>query len=151
MLLLREDLVAGRLQLDEFSERVGIAYRVKNGEDLVRVREDLTEAPARVTVSGRRQKRLTAALFGRVIQRGRLLLRHRALVISAFGDVDLDLREAEMHDPRVVLTIFVAFGNVDIYVPEGINVEVGGILAFGRLREWGSDIVRTDSPTVSVR
>ncbi len=55
-----------------------------------------------------------------------------------------------MHDPRVAVRIFVAFGNVDLYVPEGVNVEVGGTVVFGRLREWGQDVVRADAPTVSV-
>jgi hypothetical protein len=151
VLSLRDDLLAGRLTLDEFSERVEIAYRARIGQDLVRVRHDLPELGSTTVGSGRRQKRLTIAFFGSVIRRGRLRLRRRTLVISAFGDVDLDLREAEMHDPRVAVKIFVACGNVDLYVPEGINVEVSGTIIFGRLREWGRDVVRADTPTVSVR
>jgi hypothetical protein len=45
----------------------------------------------------------------------------------------------------------VLFGNVDVYVPEGINVDVGGAVVFGRLREWGRDIVRADAPAIAVR
>jgi hypothetical protein len=86
-----------------------------------------------------------------VIRRGRLRLRRRTLAISAFGDVDLDLREAELHDPRIAVRLFVFFGNVDLYVPERINVEVEGAVIFGRLREWGRDVVRPDAPTISVR
>ncbi len=72
-------------------------------------------------------------------------------MISAFGDVDLDLREAEIPEARVAVRILVMFGNVDLYVPEGINVEVGGTVIFGRLRDWGRDLARTDAPTVLVR
>ena len=151
VLSLRDDLLAGRLTLDEFSERVEMAYRARIGQDLVRARRDLPESSPGIVASGRRQKRLTIAFFGRVIRRGRLRLRRRTLVISAFGDVDLDLREAEMHDPSIGVSILVAFGNVDLYVPEGINVEVGGTIVFGRLREWGRDVVRAEGPTVSVR
>jgi hypothetical protein len=150
VLALRDDLLAGRLTLDEFSERVEIAYRARIGQDLVRVRQDLPVPRSANVESGRRQKRLTVALFGRVIRRGRLRLRRRTLAISAFGDVDLDLREAELHDPRVAVRLFVFFGNVDLYVPEGINVEVAGAVVFGRLREWGRDVVRPDAPTISV-
>jgi hypothetical protein len=151
VLSLRDDLLAGRLTLDEFAERVEVAYRATVGQELAHVRRDLPDPQPAIVGSGRRQRRLTVALFGRVIRRGRLRLRRRSLVISAFGDVDLDLREAEVHDQRVVVRIFVAFGNVDLYVPEGINVEVGGAVILGRLRDWGRDVVRADAPTVSVR
>ncbi len=151
MLALRDDLLLGRLTLDEFSERVEIAYRAQISQDLVRARQDLPSPRSADVESGRRQKRLTVALFGRVIRRGRLRLRRRTLAISVFGDVDLDLREAELHDPRVAARLFVFFGNVDLYVPEGINVEVAGAVIFGRLREWGRDVVRPDAPTISVR
>jgi hypothetical protein len=151
VLSLRDDLLAGRLTLDEFSERVEIAYRASVGHDLVRIRADLPDTGPAIVGSGRQQKRLTLALFGHVVRRGRLRLRRRTMVISTFGDVDLDLREAEVSDARVAVTIFVGFGNVDLYVPEGINVEVGGAVIFGRLREWGRDVVRPDAPTVSVR
>ena len=44
-----------------------------------------------------------------------------------------------------------AFGNVDVYVPEGVNVDVGGITVFGHRRDWGRDADRPDAPTVHVR
>ena len=151
MLALRDDLLAGRLTLDEFSERVEIAYRARMGQDLVRVRQDLPDSGSTGIGSDRRQKRLTVAFFGRVIRRGRLRLRRRTLVVSTFGDVDFDLREAELHDSRVVVRLIVFFGDVDLYVPEGINVEVDGAVVFGRSRDWGRDVVRIDAPTISVR
>ena len=40
---LRDDLLAGRLTLEEFSERVELAYRARTGYDLVHAREDLPE------------------------------------------------------------------------------------------------------------
>ena len=151
MLVLRDDLLAGRLTLDEFSERVEIAYRARIAQDLVRLRQDLPDSRSANIESTRRQKRLTVALFGSVVRRGRLRLRRRTLAISCFGDVDLDLREAELHDSRVVVRLTVLSGNIDLYVPEGINVEVDGVVIFGRLREWGRDVIRLDAPTLSVR
>ena len=78
-------------------------------------------------------------------------LRRRTLAVGAFGDLDLDLREAEIDNPRTVVTVLAAFGNVDLYVPEGVNVEVSGITLFGHRREWGHDIARADAPTIHVR
>src|SRR3954469_9098118 len=126
VLALRDDLLVGRLTLDEFSERVELAYRARMRDDLVRVRRDLPHSRSAKSGSGPQPTRLTIALFGRAIRRGRLRLGRRTLVISAFGDVDLDLREAELHDPRVRVRLIVFFGNVDLCVPEGINVEVDG-------------------------
>jgi hypothetical protein len=57
-----------------------------------------------------------------------------------FGDADLDLRQAELGGPVSSLTAFVLFGNIDLYVPEGIDVDLGGLTVFGHRREWGRDI-----------
>lgn len=148
MLSLRRDLVAGRLTMDEFAERVELAYRAQTGRDLVRAREGLPDA---VPERARRRRRLTLGLFGHVVRRGRLRLRRRTLVVSAFSDVDLDLREAEIDGPTLVLQLFVFFGNVDVYVPEGIDVEARGAVVFGRVRDWGRDVARGEVPTVHVR
>ena len=145
---LRDDLLAGRLTLEEFSERVEVAYRARTGQDLVHAREDLPEAQPRAR---RKPVRLTAAVFGHVIRRGRFRLRESTAVVNAFADVDLDLREAEIEGPETTLTILIAFGNVDVYVPEGVNVDVGGITVFGRRRDWGRDAARPDAPTVHIR
>jgi uncharacterized protein DUF1707/cell wall-active antibiotic response 4TMS protein YvqF len=145
---LRDDLLAGRLTLEEFSERVELAYRARIGQELVRAREDL---PVATVPSRRRPARLTAAVFGHVIRRGRFRLRQSTAVVNAFADVDLDLREAEIEGPETTVTMVVAFGNVDVYVPEGIDVDLTGITIFGRRRDWGRDTARADAPTVHIR
>jgi hypothetical protein len=94
---------------------------------------------------------VTAALFGHVARRGRLRLRRRALAASGFGDLDFDLREVTVDHWHTTVTVLAAFGNVDVYVPEGINVDVGGITLFGHRRDWGRDANRQDAPTVYVR
>ena len=148
---LRDDLLAGRLTLDEFAQRVELAYQARVSQDLVRVREDLPEAASTEVSRPGRPRRLSAALFGHVIRRGRMRLPVRSNAVSCFGDLDLDLREAEIDDARVTVRVFVGFGNADIYVPEGINVEVGGGILFGRRRDWGRDNARPDAPTVRIR
>lgn len=148
---LRDDLVAGRLTLDEFSERVEIAYRARTTEDLVAVRKDLPNGPGEQTRRRRKPTRFTAGVFAHVVRRGRLRLRNRTIAVAAFADVDLDLREAEMDDSPTTVTALVAFGNVDIYAPEGIDVDVGGISVFGHRREWGRDAARAGAPCIRVR
>lgn len=148
---LRDHLLAGRLTLEEFSERVEIAYRAQIGRDLVRAAEELPEIASRPVRSRRRATGLTGAFFGHVVRRGRLRLRRRTLVVGAFADVDLDLREAEIDDPTTAITILVAFANADVYVPEGVSVDVGGVTVFGHRREWGRDVAHPSGPTIHVR
>ena len=147
---LREHLLAGRLTLAEFSERVEAALTARVGGELARVQEDL---PAVVPAAGSRRKpaRFTAALFGRAVRRGRLRLRGRAVAASVFGDLDFDLREATIDHGETAVTVLAAFGNADVYVPEGVNVDVGGITIFGHHRDWGRDSGRPDAPAVHVR
>jgi Domain of unknown function (DUF1707)/Cell wall-active antibiotics response 4TMS YvqF len=146
--LLREALLAGRLTLDEFSERVDSAYGARLGAELERARADL---PGPAASSGRRPMRLSVAFFGHLVRRGRLRLRRRTVAVGTFADVDLDLREAQIDAARVTVHVNVLFGNVDVYVPEGIDVDVGGMILFGRRRDWGRETARAPTPTVSVR
>jgi Domain of unknown function (DUF1707) len=148
---LRGHLLAGRLTLDEFSERVGAALRARLGGELARVQEDLPKVSSEVARSRRKPARFTAALLGHVARHGRLRLRRRTVVAAVLGDLDFDLREATIDFPQTSVTVLVAFGNADVYVPEGINVDVGGITIFGHRREWGRDAGRPGAPTVHVR
>lgn len=145
---LRDDLVAGRLTLDEFSERVGIAYAASVGTDLVVARESL---PVQTVPTRRRPTLVSVAVFARLIRRGRLRLRRRTVVLSAFADIDFDIRAAQIEARRVTLHVIGLFGNVDVYVPEGIDVDVGGMIVFGRRRDWGVDVAHVSEPLVRVR
>jgi hypothetical protein len=148
---LRDHLLAGRLTLEEFSERVEAALRARFEGELARVREDLPTVPAGLADPRRKPARFTAAVFGHVARRGRLRLRGWTLAASAFGDLDLDLREATLDQQETALTIPVAFGNVDVYVPEGVHVDVSGLTIFGHRRDWGNDDGRPGAPTVHIR
>jgi hypothetical protein len=131
---LREHLLAGRLTLEEFTERVEAALRARLGTELTRLKEDLPDVFVAAPESRRKPARFTAALFSHVVRRGRLRLRRRAVAASSFADLDLDLRNVTVDLWQTTVTVLAAFGNVDIYVPEGVNVDVGGISLFGHRR-----------------
>ena len=151
VVVLREHLLAGRLTLDEFSERVEAALQARVGSELARVQEDLPAVPSRISRPGRKPARFTTALLGHVARRGPLRLRRWTLATSALGDLDLDLREATIDGPQTAVTVLVALGNADIYVPAGVSVDVSGLTIFGHRREWGRDTGRPDAPVVRVR
>jgi Domain of unknown function (DUF1707) len=149
---LQQHLLSGRLTLEEFSERVERAYAAQVQSDLDDVRAGLPSAHQLSAVpSRRRATRLTAALFAHVVKRGRLRLGRWTVAGGALCDIDLDLRRAEIHGKRTALAILVGFGNVDVYLPENINVTVTGLALGGHRREWGEDLVRPGAPEISVR
>ena len=147
---LREDLLAGRLTLEEFSERVGIAYGSTVGTDLELARETLPAAPA-TAPTRRRPTRLSLAVFGHLVRRGRLRLRRHTFAVSVLADLDLDLREAQLERPTLTVRVFALLGNADVYLPEGIDVDVGGAFVFGHRPDWGADVARDSTPLVRVR
>jgi hypothetical protein len=146
---LREHLVAGRLTLEEFSQRVELAYRAQTVSDL-------SEAGSALPATGpgprqRRPVRATIGLFAHIVRRGRIRLGRWGAVIAGFADVDLDLREAEIAGLATDAYLFVLFGNVDIYVPERIGVDVTGVNVFGHRRQWGRERADANAPLLRVR
>jgi hypothetical protein len=150
VIVLREHLLAGRLTLEEFSGRVEAALRARSTGELAHAGKDLPELFLEAPGSRRKPARFTAALLGHVTRRG-LRLRKRTVAASAFGDLDFDLREATIDRRQAAVTVLAAFGNVDVYVPEGVNVDVAGITVFGHRRDWGRDADLPDAPAVHVR
>jgi hypothetical protein len=148
---LREHLVAGRLTLEEFSERVEAALRASVTRELVQAQRDLPTASSEVGLARRKPTRFTTALFSHVVRRGRLRLRPWTFGAIVCGDLDFDLRDAVMDQPRAAVSLLLVFGNVDVYVPEHVNVEVGGITIIGHLRDRGQDVAAANAPTIRVR
>lgn len=148
---LREHLVQGRLSLEEFSDRVEVALHARVGRDLEPVRHELPDRSIEVARSERRRSRFTIALFAHVVRRGRLRLGRRSLAVSVLSDIDLDLREASVDGLLSTVSVFALMGNVDVYVPEGIDVDVGGSTVFGHRRDWGRDVSAPGAAAVRIR
>lgn len=146
---LREHLVQGRLTLDEFSERVELAYRARSLDELEAASSALPVA--RTGPVRRRPVRAIVAFFAHVIRRGRLKLGRHGLVLGGFCDIDADLRGAEIAGLATNLYLLLLFGNVDIYVPEHIGIDVTGVTVFGHRRQWGREAAGPDAPVLRVR
>jgi predicted membrane protein len=48
-----------------------------------------------------------------------------------FGDIDLDFRQAPMPAGQVAINARAPFANIDVLVPDGVQVDVGGFTLFG--------------------
>jgi hypothetical protein len=131
--------VAGRLTLEEFSERVGAVQLARTHGELAAVQTDLpstAQSPlSEVAVSRHR------AVFSQLVRRGPWALDARMAFRSVCGTIDLDLRQATLPGPEVELAIHNIFGTVTVIVPESVDVRVEGGGAFA------SQVV--DTPTVA--
>jgi hypothetical protein len=80
------------------------------------------------------------SLFGSSERDGRIRVARRVGCLMIFGNVDLDLRQATFE--REVVTVFAlgAFGAVDVYVPEGVEVDLHGFAIGGHKRSRGNDV-----------
>jgi hypothetical protein len=147
---LREHCAAGRLTLEELSTRLDEAYRARTGGELEATLRELPASPAQPP--RRSPKRFTIAIFSGIERKGRWRVPRRSFVLSLFGGCDLDLRHAEIESDTVTIVVADVFGGTDLYVPEGVEVDVGGFALFGGVDEHGRDAPpRLGSPLVRVR
>jgi len=147
---LREHTAAGRLTLEEFSQRADSAYAARTFEELEPIGRDLPASPP--AERRRHPKRFTAAVLANTVRTGRWRLPRFGFALAFLGDVDLDLRQAELEDTATTITAIVLLGNIDVYVPEGIEVDFGGLGIFGHRREFGRDVPPVPgTPLVRVR
>jgi hypothetical protein len=101
--------------------------------------------------SRRKRTRFVVSIFGSTRREGRIRVGRRIACLLAFGNLDLDLRQATAE--RDVITIFAlgGFGAIDVYVPEGIEVDLHGLAVFGHKGERGNDpLPQPGTPLVRV-
>jgi class 3 adenylate cyclase len=152
VVVLREHTAAGRLTLEEFSERAGRAYSARTLAELDEIGGDLPAPSVPAARPQRRATRFTGVVFGHTQRTGRLRLPRFSFALVLFGDTDLDLRRAELSGQGASVIAFVLFGNIDLYVPEGVEVDLGGLAVFGHRREWGRDIpLHPGTPLIRVK
>jgi hypothetical protein len=137
---LRQHLVEGRLTIDEFVERAGLAHEAKTLGDLEELQRDLpaVREPAAAEVRAARAheppagkaKWLIAVMSG-IERKSRWRLTARTNVVAVMGGAHLDLRNAELESAESRITIVAVMGGTDVIVPEGIRVEVDGFAFMG--------------------
>jgi len=125
---LRAACAEGRLGLEEFTERLDLAYRARTGEDLAVLASDL---PGAGTADARPPRRWFVGIFGGGTTSGRWRTSPSMTVLDIFGGSDIDMRQALVTSPDVTITAIAIFGGCDIVVPEGADVEMTGGAVFG--------------------
>ena len=151
--LLRDHCAVGRLTLDEFSERTGAALAARTRGDLDAVLADLPTAQQPLAqVARRRARRWIVAVMSESESKGRWRLGEHTSVIALMGECHLDLSQAEIDGPDVVITAVGIMGTIDIVVPEGIDVDLTGLSIMGRRSLQVHDVpVLRGSPRILIR
>jgi Domain of unknown function (DUF1707)/Cell wall-active antibiotics response 4TMS YvqF len=148
--LLRDHAAEGRLTLEEFTDRVSAAYLARTNDDLEELARDLPSAHAPVR-SRRRPTRLVFSMFGSTEREGRIRVRRRVACLMGFGNIDLDLRQATLEGDVIAIVALGMFGAIDVYVPEGVEVDLHGFTLGGHKRARGNDpSPRPGTPLVRV-
>jgi hypothetical protein len=150
---LREHCAAGRLTLEEFSQRADEAYAAKTLAELEAVKRELPSVPATSDIRPRRKaRRWLVSVMGGADRKGRWRVPRSMTVLSIMGGCDLDLRQAQIEDDEVTITVFSIMGGTDIYVPEGIEVDLSGFALMGGTDEHGKDSPpRPGAPLIRMR
>jgi hypothetical protein len=127
--LLRNAAGEGRLTLEEFSRRVGLAYAARTDQELASLARDLPDAAASVTPAAVSEQH--RAFCSHLVRTGPWSLPQRSSWRSIFGTIDLDLRQARLAGPETALEVYNLFGTVTVIVPDGVEVAVrgGGLFA----------------------
>jgi Domain of unknown function (DUF1707)/Cell wall-active antibiotics response 4TMS YvqF len=135
---LREHAAEGRLTLEEFTERMSAAYLARTNDDLEGLARDLPTVTARAG-SRRRPTRFLLAVLGSSTREGRLRVSRRIGCLMGLGNIDLDLRQATFEGDTITIVAFGVLGAIDVYVPEGVEVDVHGFALGGHRRARGND------------
>jgi len=76
-------------------------------------------------------RRWLVSLFGGADITGRCRLGPQLNSVTVMGGNDLDLRHAELDGGELTIIAVAVMGGQDIYVPEGVEVQVDGFALFG--------------------
>jgi class 3 adenylate cyclase len=150
---LREHTVEGRLTLDEFTQRVGLALQARTQGDLHAAMADLPEVAVPQEVSTRRPARRSfVAVMSGSRAKGRWRVGAQTTAVAVMGGCEMDLRQAEIEGPEVVITAVAFWGGVHVIVPEGIDVQLEGFSFMGGRNLKVRDVpIVPGSPRIRVR
>src|SRR5580698_8343075 len=153
---LGEQAAVGRLTLAELEDRAGQALTAKTRGELAVLTSDLPQEAGqgaqRVPAArARKPVRWLVAIMGGGHRRGRFRAVGRINAIGIMGGDEIDLREAEIEGGELTLNLFALMGGANVYVPDSIEVELGGFSIMGGNEVRGYDrIPRPGAPVVRI-
>lgn len=170
--LLRDAVAEGRLEMDEFEQRLDTAYKARTHGELEPLVQDLpapgsavapvgSSAPAALRgssanwparIGGAATSKGGFAMWGGFNRRGRWTVARKFTAFAMFGGGEIDLREAHFEDREIVIRCFAIMGGLHVTAPPELNVEVRGIGIMGGFGEGPNEDgeISPDSPHVRI-
>ncbi|MFH7595163.1 DUF1707 domain-containing protein [Streptomyces racemochromogenes] len=142
---LRDAVAEGRIDMEEFEERLEAAYKSRTYAELEPLTRDLpapepgpvsrySAAPAsswQSRIGGMAGSSSAVAVMSGFQRKGRWTVPAQFNAVAFWGGGELDLREADFAAREVVITCVAIMGGIEITVPPGIEVDVRGIGIMG--------------------
>ncbi|GGV73828.1 MULTISPECIES: DUF1707 SHOCT-like domain-containing protein [Streptomyces] len=146
--VLRDALAEGRLDMQEFDERLEAAYKARTYGELAPLTRDLPAGAATPAVSLRKDVAPDSGWRGRIVggdgssswavailsgfqRKGTWTMPKRFNCFAFWGGGEIDLREADFADGEVEINCVAIMGGVQVIVPPGVEVVVRGIGIMG--------------------
>ncbi|MFE3324599.1 DUF1707 domain-containing protein [Streptomyces sp. NPDC059176] len=166
---LRDAVAEGRLDMEEFEERLDAAYKARTHGELEPLVRDLPAPGDGSAVDGSVASASTGAVdwsrrvghpatskgafafWSGFVRRGNWTVGRTftAGVLQAGGEIDL--REANFEGREIVIRCFAVMGGIQVVVPPELHVDVTGFGFMGGFAESGSDSdVTPGSPRVRI-
>ena len=140
--VLGDHAAVGRLTLDELEERSGRALAAKTRGELATLTSDLPAERGQALAAAapaRKPVRWMVAIMAGSHRRGRFRAVGRINAISIMGGDEIDLREAEIEGGELTLNLVAIMGGATIYIPDSVELDVGGFSLMGGNTEIGSE------------
>ncbi|MEW2161897.1 DUF1707 domain-containing protein [Streptomyces sp. NPDC007084] len=145
---LRDALAEGRLDMEEFEERLEATYKARTYGELAPITRDLPGVAAAAPVSMVKQPVDDGSWASRIVggegssswgvavlsgfeRKGRWTVPRRFNSFALMGGGEIDLREANFADREVVVNCVAVMGGMNVVVPPGVEVVVRGIGIMG--------------------
>lgn len=126
--LLADAAGAGRLTLEEFSDRVGVVWNAQDADEIARATAGIEAPPP---VGSTRTVSTVVSIMGDQRRSGRWRLPARVRGWCLMGDISLDLRSVVCAETEVEITTWTLMGDLEVVVPDGVEVELGGFDLMG--------------------
>ncbi|MBP2705623.1 DUF1707 and DUF2154 domain-containing protein [Microbispora sp. RL4-1S] len=137
--VLSEALATGRLTSAEHADRLDATYSAVTLGDLVPLVKDLPAVSRPASVPSMERHRV-AAVFSKIIRRGRWVVGRHTELNSTFGALIVDLSDAVLPGREVTLELNAFCGKLIVMVPPSVRVvDEGSALFAKRSVTGGSD------------
>ena len=151
---LGDHAAVGRLTLDELEDRSGRALTSKTRGELATLTSDLPREAGVATPAPSRRKpvRWIVAIMSGSRRRGRFRAAGSINSVAIMGGNEIDLREAEIEGGELTVNLIAFMGGAEVYVPDSVELDVGGFSFMGGHEEVGSERPpRPGAPLIRIR